>query len=292
MFAVTEPHKIAFKELEDYIKKKDKDACLLALVTSPSNAAPLDHTYMPTKIVKALADMECRNLYFLLYALGGSIYFPEVLDKALKGLGIETVNYLLPTRAGANASLTVLTTYDKLYVNSWTIVDPFNITIAIPPASPKDLSLFLGMSEYIMSLVKAEKKDLASQISGQALSLMASHGTLYEYVEAQRLLNYLDSLIESKIKPKLTISIEEFKEIFVGTEQRPPTPVSGEELREMFKDVVVMNEEDGELSRLANALENALMELVEGRNLSGILMTSRREVLMGSMPVALMPMPS
>ena len=292
MFVGPEPHKLAFKELEELIRSRDPGGCLMALVTSPSNAAPLDIAYMPTKIAKLLLELKnegCENLYFLLYAFGGSIYFPETFEKVVKGMEIDAVNFLLPTRSGANASLLVLVTYDKLFLNSWTIMDPFNVTISVPPASPKDISLFLGISEYLMSLVKGEKKDLASQISGQALSIMASHGILYEYIEAERLLNYINSLIENKIKPKLKVSIEEFKDNFVGTEERPPVSVSGLEVHSMFHNVVLMDKEDQDLMKLSNNLESALMELVEGRGAGGVLMTRKKEVLIGSMPVIQIP---
>ena len=292
MFVGPEPHKLAFKELEERIRAKDPKGCLMALVTSPSNAAALDVSYMPTKISKLLLELKnegCENLYFLVYAFGGSIYFPEMFEKIVRGMEVDSVNFLVPTRSGANASLLVLTTYDKLFVNSWTIMDPFNVTISIPPGAPKDISLFLGISEYLMALVKGEKKDLASQISGQALSIMASHGILYEYIEAERLLNYINSLVESKIKPKLKVSLEEFRDSFIGTEERPPTSVSGVEVASMFRDVVIMDKEDQELSRLSNNLESQLIDLVESRGASGILMSRKKEVLVGSVPVIQLP---
>jgi len=292
LFAAPDPHKLAFRELEEKIKAADPDACLMALVTSPLNAASLDVAYVPTKIAKLLVDLKsegCRNLYFLIYAFGGSIYFPETFEKIVRGMEIDSVNFLVPTRSGANASLLILTVYDKLFVNSWTIMDPFNVTISLPPAAPKDISLFLGISEYLMSLVKGEKKDLASQISGQALSIMASHGILYEYIEAERLLNYINSLVENKIKPKLKVPLEEFKDSFIGTEERPPTNVSGVEVAKMFENVVLMDKEEPELSRLSNLVESQLLEFVESRGASGIIATRRREVLLGSMPVLQIP---
>ncbi|ABU81572.1 hypothetical protein [Ignicoccus hospitalis] len=292
MFVGGEPHKLALRELEDALKLKDPGACLMALVTSPSNSASLDTVYVPTKLTKAVLELKnegCNNLYVLIYAFGGSIYFPEIFEKVVRGIGIDEIAFIVPTRSGANASLLILSNYNKLYVNSWTIMDPFNITISVPPAAPKDISLFLGISEYLMSLVKGEKKDLASQISGQALSIMASHGILYEYIEAERLLNYLDTIIENKIKPKLKVSLQEFKDSFVGTEERPPVSLSGLEVAEMFKDVVVMDREEAEIGRLSNNLENLLMEMVESRGAGGVLLTRKREVLIGGVPVIQLP---
>jgi len=272
-------HKDAFDKLSKYIKSK-YGGCLLAMIFSPSSAPSLDPSSLGTKLSLMLQDIKdkCEKLFIQVLAFGGSITFPEYLDKTIRNMNINEIDYIIPTRAGASASLMVAVTHDKMYLNPWTIMDPFNITISIPPGSPKDISLFLAMSELIMNMMKSEGKDLSQQISYQALSLMAAHGTLYEYIEAQRLLNYLDNLIEYKIKDKLKISVDEFKEIFLGTESRPPSHVSGTEAIDIFKEAHIMDEE---LQKLSSYLEKSAIEEMERSGANGIIMTDLAEVRIG-----------
>ena len=269
----------AFNRLSKFLMDK-YEGCLLAMIFSPSSAPSLDPSFLGTKLSLLLQDIkdECNRLFVQLLAFGGSITFPEYFDKTVRNMNINEVIYIIPTRAGASASLMVAATHDKMYLNPWTILDPFNISISIPPGAPKDISLFIAMSELIMNMMKSEGKDLTQQISYQALSLMAAHGTLYEYIEAQRLLNYLNDLIEYKIKDKLKISVEEFKEVFLGTESKPPSHISGTEAIEIFREAYIM---DDNLLKLSSYLEKSAVEEMENTGTNGLIMTHKSEMRIG-----------
>ena len=273
------------KEYEDFLKRRDPSSCLLLFSSKIAGAAPMDSVIFTTIASRMLGKIKkagCESLWFHLTAFGGDIRAVYILKNLITDLDFHDVRVIAPLRLGATASLATMVIYDKLYVNKNTIIDPFNITVQINPQANMDLNTFLEVMDFLMKPSTSKGMEVEDAIKTQAYSLMLSSGALFGYVEAMRERRFVEEIIESNIKNKLKVHESEFEEMFLGTSESIATGVTGKTLKEVLRDVILMDEEDQELYSMSLSVEEELQKFFEQSGASGLIGTSFEVVSLAS----------
>ncbi len=273
------------QDYNSFLTERDRESCLLLYSSKIAGAHPLDSVVFLTLASNFLGHMRrngCKNLWFHLTGFGGDIRTADAMKKLLNDLGFEEVRVIAPLRLGATASLITMVIYDKLYVNSNTIIDPFNITVQVAGITNLDLNTFLEVMDFLM---KSPSKEVEDAIRTQAYSLMLSSGALFGYVEATKERKFVSEIIETYIYNKLKVHESEFEELFLGTEDKVATLMTGKRLVDVLKNVVLMDEEDPELSKKAIEVEEALQSFFEQSGTAGLLATPTKLTTFNAVPV-------
>ncbi len=259
-----------YEEYNEKIKELEPDACLIVLSMKIKEPFPLDDVIVPFHLSRALNKRrECKRVLLHLTALGGDLMASNVFREIFESLQVQ-VDIIAPIRLGATASLTSFIIYNKLYVNSFTIVDPFNLKIG-PALSALDVPSFISAMDFIMR--SSGGKEIEEALKTQAYGLLISQGVLFSYVEANRQIRYVEELIRDYIFHKLLVSEEEFKDIFIGSEEKVAKAISGKKLRNILSNVIVMDEEYESLSKASTRAEEALQEEMEKGGIKGVVLT-------------------
>ncbi|UXD22599.1 hypothetical protein IPA_06595 [Ignicoccus pacificus DSM 13166] len=281
----------AFMEYEKKIKERDPNGCLLFYSSKIAGGQPLDSVVFLTLTSKMMGQLRrsgCKNLWFHITAFGGDIRTVDMMKKVVEDLGFEEVNVIAPLRLGSTASLTSFVIYDKLYVNTNTIIDPFNITIQIGMPNAFELNTFLEVMDFLMKS-PGKGKEMEDAIRTQAYSLMLSSGALFGYVEATKEQKFIRDILESYIQGKLLVHEEEFEEVFLGAGDRISTGLTGRRLKEYLRNVIVMDEEDPELSQLSLEKEEVAQQMFEQSGLGGVLAISGQISTFGVVQAPVLP---
>ena len=279
------------REYENFLKQRDPDSCLLLFSSKIAASPPMDSVLFITLISKILGKIrknKCTNLWFHLTAFGGDIRTVYLLKKILDDLKFEEVRVIAPLRLGATASVTAIVIYDELYVNTNTIIDPFNITVQVNPQATMDLNTFLEVMDFLMKS-SSKGMEVEDALKTQAYSLMLSSGALFGYVEALRERKFVEEIIESFIRSKLKIHEKEFEEIFLGTSDNIAIGTTGKSLKDLLNNVILMDEEDEELYRVSLAVEEEMQRFFEQVNANGVIATSSELITLAG---SVMSMPS
>ncbi len=259
-----------FEEYSEKVKELEPDACLVILSMRIRDPFPLDDVVVPFHLTRALSKGRCKRVLLHLTALGGDLMASNVFKEIFESMQIQ-VDVVAPIRLGATASLASFIIYNKLYVNSFTIIDPFNLKINIGPAlSTLDVPSFISAMDFIMR--SGGGKEIEEALKTQAYGLLVSQGVLFSYVEANRQIRYVEELIREYISHKLLISEDEFKDLFVGSEEKVAKSISGKKLKNILSNVVLMDEEYVELSKASTRAEENLQEEMEKGGIKGVIL--------------------
>ncbi len=242
------------------LRDREDGSCLLAFSAPPPNPAMMDSLTFLTAFTETLGELKvlgCEKLWLHLTAFGGELRIPETLKTLFDDLGME-VYVVSPLRLGPSAALLAFVVYSKLYVNSFTVVDPLQITMTVQTVAVP-LQEFIEAMDFLIEEKKPE------------LGALASSGALFAYVRAQKDYRYLEYLINAYVLPKLKATKEDFYDYFVGSSEKVAIGATGIKLKEMMENVVVMDEEDKELSTLSMEAERELRRLKGSAN--GIIAT-------------------
>ncbi len=262
------------RNYESRLRGIEKDSCLILFSSKISSAQPLDSVVFGTlfsQYLRKLKDSGCERLWFHLTAFGGDIRVTELVKKLIEDLSFNKVNVIAPLRLGATASLLSFIIYDELYVNSNTIVDPFNITVNMT-SQALDLNTFLEVMDFLLKSQK-QLSEVEDAIRTQAYSILLSSGALFGYVEASKEMKFIKYIIENYIVPKLKVHESEFEETFLGGDKLV-TPVTGSRLKDLLIEVKVMDKEVPEISKASVEVEERLQSFFEQSGSTGVLATS------------------
>lgn len=275
----------SIRDYEARLKGIEKNSCLLLFSSKVASAQPLDSVVFATLLsqyLKKLKDSGCDKLWFHLTAFGGDIRVTELTKKLIEDLSFSKVNVIAPLRLGATASLLSFIVYDELYVNSNTIVDPFNITVNITTQA-LDLNTFLEVMDFLLKSQK-QMNEVEDAIRTQAYSMLLSSGALFGYVEASKEMKFIRYIIDNYIAPKLKVHESEFEESFLGGDKMV-TPVTGLRLKEILINVRVMDREIPELSKASFEIEEKVQSFFEQTGATGLLATSNQMTTFNGAPI-------
>ena len=250
-----------------------------------ASAQPLDSVIFATlfsQYLRKLRDNNCNSLWFHLTAFGGDIRVTELTKKLIEDLSFSKVNVIAPLRLGATASLLTFIVYDELYVNSNTIIDPFNITVNITTQA-LDLNTFLEVMDFLMKK-EGQMSEVEDALRTQAYSILLSSGALFGYVEASKEMRYIRYVIENYIVPKLKVHESEFEDTFLGGD-RMATPITGLRLKDYLRNVKIMDRELPRISKVSSEVEEKVQSFFEQTGATGLLATSTQMTTFNGAPV-------
>ena len=124
-------------ELENYIKSKEKEACVISLIMNhmldPRTLAStaISHLRELGFLSKILQGRRCKNLYLITNIIGGDLRFPEFLIKRIRAMGVDNFKVIVWDVAVSVGTLLALLA-DEVLAPSWALfgtLDPL-----IPPA--------------------------------------------------------------------------------------------------------------------------------------------------------------
>ena len=275
----------SIRSYESQLNGIEKNSCLILFSSKIASAQPLDSVIFATlfsQYLRKLKESDCTSLWFHLTAFGGDIRVTELIRKLIEDLSFTKVNVIAPLRLGATASLLTFIVYDELYVNSNTIVDPFNITVNITTQA-LDLNTFLEVMDFLMKN-RGQVTEVEDALRTQAYSILLSSGALFGYVEASKEMKYVKYVIENYIVPKLKVHESEFEEIFLGGDKMA-TPITGFRLKNYLKNVRVMDRELPRISKVSSEIEEKVQSFFEQTGATGLLATSTQMTTFNSAPM-------